>query len=554
MKNRARIPALFLAILLLVSMTTALADAPPKPNIRVAGETVQTPADAIQEIIDASQIGYSPLQDAIITWIKNHIGLHLEGGYIVSMPDFSNARRGDMPAYNGEPPADYLPQLAVGLFARVETLPVGTTIQVSENGYGEGLTDAIRQSLAEGQAWLAKLLADTKAYQALTRMAFDYGEDAAVWKKLSVTEEAQRPRFSSAGLRKTLSDAWSGVRVREAQTALAELGYWSGDDINGVYSKELQAAVTEFEADNGLPEDGLLDDTDLRVLYDEPMPWTLTQISVADGYVPSEQFGTWWDAYLYSLRDIHWDGAVLTYTDTSASADFDTLYRRITAAYSEGEVPYDAIVEQLAASVYTPEDGESTAGGEQVTLYLDLEALAESDFTHMFVENGAARITETGLALCDMLDETLSEIYDYAEHNPAPLPFPKTGAVTKPPSGGARLKFRNNYDFPVFLRIYAVEDEWDDSTDTFLGSLFIGPKETASTGIQKGYIHLHYAEGENHWYGEELMFGDEGSYYCISNNYEMRNNYEILLWMQSPDDDTSSDSSSGYSWVGQNGF
>ena len=99
---------------------------------------------------------------------------------------------------------------------------------------------------------------------------------------------------------KTLKKGDSGKEVRAAQKALSDLGYYSGN-IDGNFSKALEAAVLAFQKDFGLKETGKLDEETYLFLTEGQgdVPADDPAAAKPDATAPpdTEPFVVWGEAY-----------------------------------------------------------------------------------------------------------------------------------------------------------------------------------------------------------------------------------------------------------------
>lgn len=127
--------------------------------------------------------------------------------------------------------------------------PQSRTIFYDQNG------QEIR--LQRGRTWIAITNEDSQ-------LTYDSSFDADTQAYINATGSLPRHR--------PLQEGDSGEEVRRLKQALFEKGYFSSNKFNNRYQDSTTAAVSKFEADNGLPVDGIADSLVLDLLFGVEAP------------------------------------------------------------------------------------------------------------------------------------------------------------------------------------------------------------------------------------------------------------------------------------------
>lgn len=516
----------------LASGAVAQVDMPLQP-VRAVGVSIEPAAKVIREALAIANDAevYFALPGALEDWLIDHANL-TETGFTFGLPSFADAKRGQVPVYQGEQPSEFLPAYVQALGDRFALLAQGEEIATEEGTAVSELAAALQAVLGGANEWLNTVMNDTKGYSALSRYLLHYEGDATVWKGIPFTKAAQAPLFGTAGERKTINASSSGAQVREVQTRLVELGLLPEDSVNGSFGKPSQEAALKFEKANGLPEDGVLDATDQRVLFGEPLPQTLPQALYAELDEDMTDFRPWWNTCLRMITRVEWTGSSLVIEHNLENMDTDVLEDEVLAVYNTGTLPisgmHDKIMELSPTALYAWDDV-----AVDPTIYeaqLDLQAIAEGRMDELLLYDGASDLYDLFKTLAWDLIYSEEYLVEYAQENPAPVAWPQNGGTIRPPSGSAKIALKNGFDVPVYYRIYAVEDEYDISTDNLVGACFVHPGKTGTLSLRPGYYHMHYGSGET-WYGEELMFGDDGRYQCCDGSDYIGSNRILTYYL-----------------------
>ncbi len=153
--------------------------------------------------------------------------------------------------------------------------------------FGRGTEDAVRR-FQRGKGLVADGLAGHQTLTALYGAAGDPGSSAPEETQPPSAAPAPAPGGSSSGSLTTLRYGSSGDAVKAMQESLTKLGYAPGA-ADGKFGRGTEAAVKQFQRNNGLTTDGLAGTKTLTLLYSQagqgsaptPAPDPATQEPVA---------------------------------------------------------------------------------------------------------------------------------------------------------------------------------------------------------------------------------------------------------------------------------
>lgn len=486
---------------------------------------------------------------ALGQWLHDNADVKLsEDGdvAILVLPNLKKLSTQKLPQYKGEEPILYLGDLAAGIVEQIAAAAGGDKVEIAFPASGElpdtdsAYLDAMR-TLAEevGTTWVAKALKDTKAYGALSRLMLDDGQDAAFWKKISFADKNQVPAYAKNTGYKLLKKGSSGAAVKKAQQALEEQGYFEGK-IDSSYGTATIEAVEKFQRASGLLVNGELSPEQQSLLYADPDPLYLSAILQGD------VGDTYWATFLYTLRNINWDGGTFQYQAESFEHP-DALYEVWLSEYLAANAPrteMETVVQDLyIRGDYLPEDEAGDAA--ELPLYsmyipldvfLDRAVTAETILQHADVE----QIRGLYAAFAANIDNTLAQAGEYADNNLEPIPLPKSGFLIEPEGGKSQISYANKGDTLLFVKVYQVSDAYDTSTGNLVATAFVQPKERAVIRLRPGYYHQHFAFGYT-WYGEKHLFGEDEALYLseedLYSNYdgntEIKKDYRLTTTVPS---------------------
>ena len=464
----------------------------------------------------------------------NARAVEVEGGYAcqVSLPNLAGWAPPGITKYKGENPATYMTEFVAALRVGFEALTPETDVLggvfVHESAEADPALSAAFASLGESmEVWLTKALTDRAAYPALTRLTLDQDGDAAFWKEVDLSGKEIRPVYAAEEKRRTLNQGSKGSAVRVIQQALVDQGYLTGR-VDGSYGRQTEAAVLNFEQANGLTVDGRLVHEEQLVLLGIHAPYSLSQTLLEDaGW--GDLLTQGWPEYLLALRDIRWQGSVLTYRSPNLNAVTPSLFDQLVAGYLERAYTPDTMASWLGKTIDKLTVPETT-----VTLPLCLEALVDESPTPMLATRLQADFTDAFANDLYVRQSALENMAAYAASHLQPLALPKNGVIEKPKGSNAEFQVQNGSDQPVYLTLYVTEGPDDPSGGTFAGSVFIRAGGKVTFKLSAGHYNIRYATG-TYWYGDTDLFGEKGQYLSSQESYEFVKNHRQTLYLEIED-------------------
>ena len=240
------------------------------------------------------------------------VGRSPRGGYqaLITAPDFLEAE--DLTKYQGETPSNYIAGWINELRAITADLPGGGALLMLPIPPEGNWTERDRESFRAwlwGQSgmeeWLRRGIEQSGLYKALSRLIFFMPEEQSGFARRFV-RRAQAPQYPTGKTEfKRMVRGHRGENVEAAQRVLIAQGYLPEGEATGTFTREMQSAVRQFQRDNGLTEDGILDSKTQTMLFVEGEGVTIRDV-LADNGISEADFELWWLPFVRSMYDIEW--------------------------------------------------------------------------------------------------------------------------------------------------------------------------------------------------------------------------------------------------------
>jgi len=284
------------------------------------------------------------------------------GGYqaLITAPNF--AAPANLTTYQGEAPSDYIVMWLNELRAEAAALPAdGSTLMLpipEQGAWSEADHDTFRTWLwgpSGMDAWLRQGIEQSGLYSALARLLFSMPEEEAGFAG-RFAQRDQAPMFQRSEDRYgRMVRGNRGADVIAAQQALIALGYLPEGGVTGVFGREMEDAVKQFQRDSGLEDDGVLADATHAALFAQTQGATVKDALVAGG-VSQAAVDAWWLPFLRSMYGIEWKAEglgmpVLTYQAVDYNAMAVWLAAELVQAAEGGQLDPEGLDEALRGKV-----------------------------------------------------------------------------------------------------------------------------------------------------------------------------------------------------------
>ncbi|MDR3051084.1 MAG: hypothetical protein LBU67_05130 [Oscillospiraceae bacterium] len=432
-------------------------------------------------------------------------------------------------------PVPVTPAQEAALAAALDAVDAGLAAR-AEDGLGHGLTAPLA-------AWVRSAAQVTFAKDGEAQLTLYLPKYATAYKGVPVyagKEPLAYLRAWHAALAKSLPAAQAvkkGALVLPADTApdAAAIDAWLSDGllpgldtwVNGALSKT-KAASALSRLVLGVPGGAAKWQAKQFAVASQADKYDKKETDVASGLLAyladstgfsAPMTARWWPVYRQALRSIAWEmakdgtGLTLRYSEPGDPTTLgETLQNALLDAYDNAKIAADDVGD--AAVTYLQKDLAQAKkdGMEPREFSVNLAVFAAPTAEDIYQAFGAEGIAQRFAVFIKGVAQADAYFQDYAKVNPIPLPFPKTGKLMKPPSGGAQLAFKNGRTTGgLYVKIYALSGSSDTGKGNLVGSMFIQSGKKGTTSIKPGYYRMTYATGEK-WYGEKDMFGPTGSY------------------------------------------
>ncbi len=284
-----------------------------------------------------------------------------EGGYqaLIYAPHIEKAPT--LPAYRGETPSNYITKWQNELRTAAESLEMtgGLTLVIPIPANGEW-SDVERLEFrnwfwgtAGTEIWLRQAIERSGVYGALSRLLLPIDRNQNWFSERFVSKD-QAPQYAVEDKDYgRMVRGSKGDSVKAAQQALIALGYLEEGSDDGIFGKNMEQAVKDFQTANSLKADGVLASKTQAILFVSPEGVTIKDVMLENG-VSQAELDSWWPLFLRSMYEINWNAEdpgmpVLYYL----TVDYDAMAAEVAAELEKdaGSLDSKNLEEALIAKV-----------------------------------------------------------------------------------------------------------------------------------------------------------------------------------------------------------
>ncbi len=352
-----------------------------EPTEAPTAEPTEEPAPTAVPMLEDEALGYvtqlveaelnaadtgasgSGIDDLLVGWVLHEARVkRTDAGYqaVMLAPDFAGSKA-TLPVFASEDALPFLQNWQGALREAASAMELGSealTLEVPAAGeWSDEDRAKVRTWLWENAGasqWLQAEMQASGAYSAMSNILFPLPQ-AELWQVDRFVDATQAPRHAEKvpvkeeKYRRFMRGA-SGEGVTRAQEALARQGYYDGE-IDGKFTSEMEKAVKQYQKDNDMKADGIINAPFQRVLYekDQMISTSLTVLDLlkANG-VAQADLDTWWSVYLQTLYQIRWEAGetgapVLRYEQIPTSQLFDGLKAQLSEQQGKGKLAPDEV-------------------------------------------------------------------------------------------------------------------------------------------------------------------------------------------------------------------
>lgn len=452
------------------------------PQEWLSGEyTESSPAQWAENILQI--LGYADtygLGEALKGWLDRTAWKdESRGSYLLTLPDIKKLSAKSLPKYEGQDPLEYVREFSAALSGQIAAAKAKKPAEFTlDDGYG--MVDTVRTMLAQLDAYCASAFKSQKVYQAISRICLPLPAAEAFQAK-QFLDKSQAPLFpqkSAAGVQDNF-DTLMDILARN----LAGQGLTFGG----------QVVITAQQA---------------RDMLDARFPLFLRTISQAKWSMTAQGASLSYKILPLDGLTKKWYGALVS----------DYMNIKVTAAQMEDKV------DQRVKDAWSDKSLKNSAKAQEFVFSLQEPAQAILQWASTF-------------ASFEMAYESLQDdLSSYTQEHDQPHPMPKTGLIKKPASGRSRLAIRNQVGAPMYVRVYRMKNGSDTGKGTLAATAFIRAGAKVSMSLAPGYYRVTSGEGK-YWYGEKLLFGDDGDYYKSDIVDQIKANYILTITIFKASDD-----------------
>jgi hypothetical protein len=526
-----RFVALGLAFLFLCSGIVVSEHTPAKAE---SAFSVQWARDTLKSLGYQDVYG---IQNALEYWlVKTAWADEKHQTILLTLPNMKKLGTKGLPQYQGQEPVGYLMRLRAAMARQIIGAPSPKPVEMAASSMTD-MNNALRTFTQNADEYVTGSLRKVQAYKALSRICMPLSK-AETFQGKQFVNKTDAPLFKkNFSARKALEKGLRGAAVQDVQQALIDRGYMQGQ-AKSLYDDAMVKAVAAFLKDQKMEGDGtkLTLDAQTVLLGREDTYNALMEILARE---LTENWSVWsggeeldtveevtplvkkrFPIFLRTISQAKWsleDGDLgLSYSILPLEDLEETWVEQKTEQYMSLKVApegmEDELIRRISSAWTNVKDDEEEA--ESGTLYLDF---ADPSLA-------IAHWAEDFLYFNDAYEEILSDLDEYMDTNPAPLPMPKNKVLKKPGSGGSRFAVRNGGEDPIYVRIYKMKGASDTGKGKYVGSAFVSANGKVSMSIAPGYYRVTYGSGP-YWYGEKKMFGEDGFYKASEDIYKFENRY-----------------------------
>lgn len=483
---------------------------------------------------------------AVESWLAKTVWKdETKESYLLTLPNLKNAGTSGIVKYEGQAPVGYVEQLLPAVARKVQDAAPKKAIEISVNN-GNDMVTKVAEFLTELDDYIASSFKAVQAYKAFSRIAFPRPKAEESQSKI-FGAKSHAPIYKKDAPRKPLALNAKGAAVTYAQQMLIDKGYMEGGKATSTYTEEMAEAVAAFQKDYSRPQDGenlSLEDLEILLGREDSYEYLMDVFTefLASEYLSykgeytstpeaiRELLDDRYPLFLRTLSKVQWIhteyGLELSYALLSLDDFEDEFLEEIIDQYMNKKIKadgMDGLLVKRIQGLWSRKDTEE---------YM-LETTMDFDFDY------PTDILYEWASIFSDFNSSYEHIYEsmleYASENPQPLQAPKNGVVDKPKSGKSQIRFTNNSNDMLYVKIYKTDESQYKNKGDYVGSMFVHNNKSATVSLAPGNYTCTLGSGE-HWYGYTELFGRYGSYEVIDPSPYIGSNQIWTVTIMPPED------------------